>query len=342
MFFLPGPGWHGEPVALAAEREGISPQELADRNTEKFRELMPSVENIAMVIFRMLKPKFAEQRARLAVERSQDLHPELDRKLVANYLSLMDISNTKGEWEESSLHLGVVREFARAGDDAYGVVLADLKQAAVYGLQGDWSSYLATREHALTEIRQLGDLPALEMQVSYFTWPLVFMGRYREAQQSSEEALRLADRLEEKELMITILESIGLALGMQDAFAPADGRCAEAWNFYDNFHLRVAEEPAEAERYVRAMLSFRGLIRLRAGLLDGAVDAGINGRRRRRGDPTAGRDCSCGPVAFGCIAGDERGFVDEQTVEEDEDQHGPQRRAPSVRLRTMLERLAEL
>src|SRR5688572_25607069 len=32
----------------------------------EFRELMPSVENIAMVIYRMLKPKFAEQRARLA------------------------------------------------------------------------------------------------------------------------------------------------------------------------------------------------------------------------------------------------------------------------------------
>jgi 6-pyruvoyltetrahydropterin/6-carboxytetrahydropterin synthase len=32
----------------------------------EFRELMPSVENIAMVIYRMLKPQFAEQRARLA------------------------------------------------------------------------------------------------------------------------------------------------------------------------------------------------------------------------------------------------------------------------------------
>src|SRR5688500_8675724 len=32
----------------------------------EFRELMPSVENIAMVIFRMLKPKFADERARLA------------------------------------------------------------------------------------------------------------------------------------------------------------------------------------------------------------------------------------------------------------------------------------
>jgi 6-pyruvoyltetrahydropterin/6-carboxytetrahydropterin synthase len=32
----------------------------------EFREVMPSVENIAMVIFRMLKPRFADQRARLA------------------------------------------------------------------------------------------------------------------------------------------------------------------------------------------------------------------------------------------------------------------------------------
>ena len=32
----------------------------------EFAELMPSVENIAMVIYRLLKPKFSDQRARLA------------------------------------------------------------------------------------------------------------------------------------------------------------------------------------------------------------------------------------------------------------------------------------
>ncbi len=32
----------------------------------EFAEVMPSVENIAMVIFRLLKPRFAEQRATLA------------------------------------------------------------------------------------------------------------------------------------------------------------------------------------------------------------------------------------------------------------------------------------
>jgi 6-pyruvoyltetrahydropterin/6-carboxytetrahydropterin synthase len=32
----------------------------------EFAQLMPSVENIAMVIYRLLRPKFSDERARLA------------------------------------------------------------------------------------------------------------------------------------------------------------------------------------------------------------------------------------------------------------------------------------
>ncbi len=39
VFFLTGTDEHGEPVALAAEREGITPRELGDRNAVRFREL---------------------------------------------------------------------------------------------------------------------------------------------------------------------------------------------------------------------------------------------------------------------------------------------------------------
>jgi methionyl-tRNA synthetase len=39
VFFLTGTDEHGEPVAQAAEREGVTPQELADRNSPHFREL---------------------------------------------------------------------------------------------------------------------------------------------------------------------------------------------------------------------------------------------------------------------------------------------------------------
>ena len=41
VFFLTGTDEHGEPVADAARAQGIEPKELADRNAERFRALLP-------------------------------------------------------------------------------------------------------------------------------------------------------------------------------------------------------------------------------------------------------------------------------------------------------------
>jgi methionyl-tRNA synthetase len=43
VFFQTGTDEHGEPTARAAEEEGISPKELADRNAPHFRDLMPKI-----------------------------------------------------------------------------------------------------------------------------------------------------------------------------------------------------------------------------------------------------------------------------------------------------------
>ena len=43
VFFLTGTDEDGEPVAQAAERLGVGPQELADRNAPKFEQLMPRI-----------------------------------------------------------------------------------------------------------------------------------------------------------------------------------------------------------------------------------------------------------------------------------------------------------
>ncbi len=43
VFFLTGTDEHGEPVAQAAEREGVTPKELADRNAQRFQDLMPRI-----------------------------------------------------------------------------------------------------------------------------------------------------------------------------------------------------------------------------------------------------------------------------------------------------------
>jgi methionyl-tRNA synthetase len=43
VFFLTGTDEHGEPVAQAAEREGVTPRELADRNAERFKAVAARV-----------------------------------------------------------------------------------------------------------------------------------------------------------------------------------------------------------------------------------------------------------------------------------------------------------
>jgi methionyl-tRNA synthetase len=43
VFFLTGTDEHGEPVAQAAEKLGLEPHELADRNAPRFKELMPRI-----------------------------------------------------------------------------------------------------------------------------------------------------------------------------------------------------------------------------------------------------------------------------------------------------------
>ena len=44
VFFLTGVDEHGEPVADAARAQGLEPKQLADRNAERFRALMPRLD----------------------------------------------------------------------------------------------------------------------------------------------------------------------------------------------------------------------------------------------------------------------------------------------------------
>ena len=61
VFFLTGTDEHGEPVALAAEREGITPQELADRNAERFQALMPRSSATNDFFIRTTDPRHGER-----------------------------------------------------------------------------------------------------------------------------------------------------------------------------------------------------------------------------------------------------------------------------------------
>ena len=57
VFFLTGTDEHGEPVALAAEKLGVTPQELADRNAQRFRDLMPRIDASIDFFIRTTDPR---------------------------------------------------------------------------------------------------------------------------------------------------------------------------------------------------------------------------------------------------------------------------------------------
>jgi methionyl-tRNA synthetase len=71
VFFLTGTDEHGEPVALAAEREGITPKELGDRNVERFQALLPRLEVTNDFFIRTSDPRH-ERRVQEILQRVHD------------------------------------------------------------------------------------------------------------------------------------------------------------------------------------------------------------------------------------------------------------------------------
>jgi methionyl-tRNA synthetase len=57
VFFLTGTDEHGEPVADAAHAQGLEPKELADRNAERFKALMPRLESSNDFFIRTTDPQ---------------------------------------------------------------------------------------------------------------------------------------------------------------------------------------------------------------------------------------------------------------------------------------------
>jgi methionyl-tRNA synthetase len=61
VFFLTGTDEHGEPVADAAKAQGLEPRELADRNAERFRALMPRLNASNDYFIRTSDPRHGER-----------------------------------------------------------------------------------------------------------------------------------------------------------------------------------------------------------------------------------------------------------------------------------------
>src|SRR5919109_669278 len=71
VFFLTGTDEHGEPVARVAEAEGTTPKELADRNAQRFLDLLPRINASNDFFIRTSDPRH-KQRVQEVMQRVHD------------------------------------------------------------------------------------------------------------------------------------------------------------------------------------------------------------------------------------------------------------------------------
>src|SRR5215203_5581225 len=71
VFFLTGTDEHGEPVARVAEAEGVTPKELADRNAQRFLDLLPRI-NVSNDFFIRTSDPRHKQRVQEVMQRVHD------------------------------------------------------------------------------------------------------------------------------------------------------------------------------------------------------------------------------------------------------------------------------
>ncbi|HKJ37018.1 MAG TPA: class I tRNA ligase family protein, partial [Solirubrobacterales bacterium] len=71
VFFLTGTDDHGEPVAQVAEKLGMDPRELADKNSQRFRDLMPRINASNDFFIRTSDPEH-QQRVQEVIQRVHD------------------------------------------------------------------------------------------------------------------------------------------------------------------------------------------------------------------------------------------------------------------------------
>jgi methionyl-tRNA synthetase len=128
VFFLTGTDEHGEPVALAAEREGVSPQELADRNALRFQELLPRLGVSNDFFIRTSDPRH-ERRVQELLSRVRDNGHVYEGTYEGWYCPRCADFKTEGEIGPDSTCLIHFIPLAREREDNYFFRLSTFQEA---------------------------------------------------------------------------------------------------------------------------------------------------------------------------------------------------------------------
>jgi methionyl-tRNA synthetase len=169
VFFLTGTDEHGEPVAQAAEREGVSPRELADRNAAKFQDLVQLVNASNDYFIRTSDPRHHE-RVQEVLQRVHDRGYVYAGVYEGWYCPRCADFKTDAELIEGNkcpIHL---LELEREREDNYFFKLSEFQEPLeqLYADRPDWITPRVRYNEALSFIK--GGLQDVSLTRGKITW----------------------------------------------------------------------------------------------------------------------------------------------------------------------------
>jgi methionyl-tRNA synthetase len=169
VFFLTGTDEHGEPVADAAHALGIDPQELADRNSQRFRALAPRIDATNDFFIRTTDPQHVArvQEVLSRVRENGYVHKGIYEGWYCPRCADFKAENEIDEGKLCPIHH---IELTREQEENYFFALSSFqkKLEELYARHEDFVAPLTRRNEALSFIRSgLRDVPLTRKRLSW-------------------------------------------------------------------------------------------------------------------------------------------------------------------------------
>jgi methionyl-tRNA synthetase len=169
VFFLTGTDEHGEPVADAAHAQGVEPQQLADRNSERFRALAPRLGASNDFFIRTTDPQHMAKVAEILTRVKDNGHVYLGT-YEGWYCPKCADFKAENEVDDGARcpihHIQLTRE----QEDNYFFALSSFQQALerLYEEQPEWVAPRSRYNEALSFIRSgLRDVPLTRHRLTW-------------------------------------------------------------------------------------------------------------------------------------------------------------------------------
>jgi len=207
---------------------------------------------------------YSEEKAVRVLELSLNVGYPVDVKLAMSWLNLSYIYGSKAEWEKALFYLDEPRRFFTERHDPSGLLNVLDYERLLYWRQGNLRKTFDVEKEMWNIIISIGESPYRRTLIPP-TWEWAWAGRYAESEREFRIVLEIAKSLQDQVSLVRRIRDLALYLALQ-------GKCAEA--------LAAAEESlslghsfgSEGETAVYSALLHYGIVCLKCGKLDRAVD----------------------------------------------------------------------